>query len=111
MRPASKATPSGRNAERPCASVSAFTNSSTFNDPRSSRGAAVDFPAPLGPPSTTTAGEGVTGNGHSDQEGFSSRELPFEINYRYRVVFCIRRQVIVRSAREYDDLMGVLADG
>jgi hypothetical protein len=31
---------------------------STFSEPRSRRGAAVDLPAPLGPPSTTTAGEG-----------------------------------------------------
>src|SRR3954464_3106263 len=62
MRPASSATFSGLNAERPCASVSALTNSSTFNDPRSSRGAAVDFPAPFGPPKTTTAGDGITGS-------------------------------------------------
>ena len=48
--------PLGRKADSPCARMSALTNSSTLSEPRKSRGAAVDFPAPFGPPRTTTPG-------------------------------------------------------
>src|SRR5206468_3201795 len=41
MRPACRAASSGRNADNPCASVSALTNSETLSDPRSSLGAVV----------------------------------------------------------------------
>src|SRR5688572_12020780 len=53
---AASAAPSGANGEIPRAIRSALRNSTTSNAPRSSRGAAVDFPAPFGPPSTTTTG-------------------------------------------------------
>src|SRR5437867_3853026 len=41
MRPACRAASSGRNADNPCASVCALTNSETLSDPRSSLGAVV----------------------------------------------------------------------
>ena len=50
--PAATAVVSGRYAERPCAIVSALTNSSTASASFSRYGALVLLPAPFGPAST-----------------------------------------------------------
>jgi len=54
--PAASATRSGSNADRPCATTSALTNSVTPSVPFKSTGAVVDFPAPFGPARITTLG-------------------------------------------------------
>src|SRR5712692_4708684 len=55
-RPASRATSSGRKAERPSARTSALTYSNGPNVSRSKSGAEVDFPAPFGPATITSCG-------------------------------------------------------
>jgi hypothetical protein len=60
IRPAASAAPCGSNPDRPRAIVSALTNSVTSRVSRSSNGATVDLPAPLGPATATTAGRSST---------------------------------------------------
>src|SRR5213075_2817473 len=74
MRPAAMATFSGENPDSPRAIVSALTNSWTPKASWTIAGAVVDFPAPLGPATTTTRGAAPINQGYGQGSSIALSE-------------------------------------
>lgn len=96
MRPASMAALSGEKTERPWAIMSAFTKSETFSTSRRISGAAVVFPAPLGPASTMTLGR----TDWPSSRGVETKRLPYRRPLRLPIV---RRARLSRVAARRGD--------